>query len=137
MSDHELQFDTILRNIISLNRNLPDRLAMGLDHITEHARQRAVENAPLWHGVLRSEIKSTPAVRSGDNIQSKIVNDVSYAMNLHEFQIPEGEDYGKGPITRMLPATPEGGPGGGYIRRVVFYHASNYERMLADLVQDL
>lgn len=116
-----------------------------LETATEHAAKRAVVNAPILSGKLRSEITATYPVRESSKIVSATIwsktidsrTGFDYALYQHEFQIPSRQvppgrtsPLGHGPRTAVQPMTPEGGAGGKYLTRSVWLNIRKYQRLL-------
>lgn len=97
--------------------------------ISSHIAERAVLNAPILTGLLRSKIKRVAVQTTQDKREfvGGVQDDVPYASWIHEAH------YNLGPISRKQPPTLEGGTGANpegvgrkYIQRVAYFHTGKY-----------
>lgn len=124
--DWEDQFDAIEENLSRYSDNQDELIFEFLSTITQHFKERAIANAPIDTELLRNRMEASTPRREGDKITATVGTDVDYGLEIHEGQYPEGETYGLGTRTIRQPPTPEGGAGGGFLRRVSDYHAQDY-----------
>ena len=97
--------------------------------IMPHIVERSRLNAPILEGDLRSSITfRKPTLIAGGVIVSGVGSDLPYALRWHE------EDFNLGPISRLQPATIEGGIGKKYITRVINYWNARYKESIRDAV---
>jgi len=108
-----------------------------LNIIGLHIVERSRVNAPIDQGDLRRSIKAK-VVRSGDGFEIKVTVGVDYALRMHEQLTPFGP-LQLGPGSRREAAAvnaPEGGPGGKFIERVVFFHTGTYLTYIRDMAEE-
>lgn len=123
------------KNLRALKTTLRKDLDSELRDITNHAAERARALAPILTGDLRKRLAARVPVYRRGILEARIVDDVEYAMNMHEHQTPaEPTWYGLGPISRIQPIQQEGPVGGKFIQRVIQYHAGAYKERLQDRI---
>lgn len=145
----EKGLDDLLRQVEALPEAIVDVGRQWFDEVYEHAVERAYHNAPIWKHRLRPQIEALPVKRTADGLQGGLISTAvsksgeDYAYLMHEFQFafrfppevtPNGFRYSLGPKTIKMPRTEEGGPGGKYLDRVVWFHFPKYEEMLNRLL---
>lgn len=138
--------------VVAKLRKLPQIIDATCDRwirkTSQHASDRAEENAPILTGTLRVDCGILPVQKSGDSMWGGVECTVPYAGLMHEHQwhyggVPaplsiqytpnnQGHIYSHGPVTMQQPRTVEGGPGGKFIARVLNFHAQAYLDDLAD-----
>lgn len=128
-------FDKIINGLDNLDKLALAALKQIVSNIAHHVVERAVANAPILTGDLRAsfQVQGPRLVPSGEGIavQAEVVNTVEYALLQHYMLSPVGP-WRLGPISRQQPGTPEGGVGGAYIERVVYFHAAKYDAYLKE-----
>lgn len=122
----EAQFDEIEKNLREMEKKPDEGVFQFLTTITEHFKQRAIANAPIDTQALRDQMEATSPRRVGDIMVATVGTPVDYGLEIHEGQFPEGNKYQLGRRTVQQPDTPEGGAGGGFLRRVSDYHVRDY-----------
>lgn len=142
------------KRIEALPRRQDVEVTKFLKEVAFHAAERAEQNAPILTGLLRAETVPMPVRKSGTRLISGVGTSVQYGLAIHEYQmcmssqggpvpdVPQprpdtGTMYGFGPVTKVYAKspTPEGGPGGKFIARVLNYHANMYLQKLADALR--
>lgn len=120
------------------------------DAISEHIAERAVQNAPILRNRLRPAIHATTPQKRGSGYRAdvQIPDYIPYASLMHMHLVPYGTPIGisavtqrpifsLGPVSRTMPATPEGGVGGMFITRVAQFHMSQYETQMAQVLSTI
>lgn len=108
--------------------------------VSDHIAERAVDNAPIWQTRLRPAIESEPVKKQGSKVTGRVgvASNIFWAFVMHEQLLPYGTGpYELGPISKIMPSTPEGGVGGMFIVRVAQFHKSQYEQALAGAVNSI
>ena len=101
-------------------------LAEAVNIIGLHIVERSRVNAPI------------KIVQSGDALTSEVTVEVGYAFRMHEFLTPFGP-LQLGPGSRREAAAvnaPEGGVGGKFVERVIFFHTNTYITYLRDILEE-
>ena len=105
---------------------------IGLQVVTQ-----ARVNAPIASGRLRRSIKSK-VLQDSTGFLVNITVGVDYALRMHELLTPFGP-LQLGPGSRREGATanaPEGGVGGKFLSRGVFFHIGTYLTYIRDLLEE-
>lgn len=144
-----------LRN---LNQQTEDTAEQFVRSSSYHAAERAELNAPILTSRLRLELRPLQIQRLAGlrRIVGGVVSPTPWAFKMHEFQMcfsvptavpglnrppraypPIGRQLRHGPITQQQPQTPEGGPGGKFIERVLAFHSADYKRLLAQMLREM
>jgi len=140
MADPEFVFrrdrgslETFARNMTGASRALNRYIPESVYAISSHIAKRAILNAPIKTGLLRSKLEATyPRYSSGSNSRSWKsmihVPGVHYAITMHEYLYPHTlvPLYNLGVRSAAQPGTVEGGVGGHYITRIAEYHSEQY-----------
>jgi len=136
----------IVDNLVNMKFIGPKVGMVFLRAVASHVVMRAEKNAPIKEDKLRPQIKfrvtqSSPTLCEAVVSSSAMNGGIDYAVLMHEHQMFRGSIsdmaiangdtvtpviYGFGKRTKAQPMTPEGGAGGKYITRVVWYHYRQY-----------
>lgn len=116
---------------------LEQTLREGMSIIGLHVVERSRVNAPIDLGDLRRSIRSK-VLKASDGFLVNINVGVDYALRMHELLTPFGP-LQLGPGSRREGASanaPEGGVGGKFLERVVFFHIGTYLTYIRDLLEE-
>jgi len=119
-----------------LSRGLEDGARSWMNAVSFHLAERAEMNAPILTGWLRSSIQPLDTQKTSRGFQGGVEATAPHAHPVHEMLAPVGSK-GLGPISRMQPTEPEGGPMGGFIEIPAVLHSPIYLQWLGRMAYEV